>query len=303
MVEVVTTAGQSNGMVALCGPEPRKPVATSPPPSGSSPSPTATPAPLNPTVSVSGYVRDEANTALAGVRVTAYDPNLPTPYEAHTDSSGHYELRLPRPFTGQINVPEFNSCFYCRTSPRNLVSQSADLTGVDFACVNTATIYGKTLTQYNELITGVQMGGLPGDPVTNDWADYQAKVPCGWSGTVAPAKYGWSFPSVVFSNVMDRLVSKSFIGSPVYHDLRGFVRDSAGRGVAGVKLSGLYGKPPSELSVTNADGYYIVPVYHGWSGSLTPTLAGYSFSPASRTYTKVETELASQDYVASQLAP
>ncbi len=302
LIVVVTAAGQSNEMKAMCGADRVEPAPTAPPPPGSWPSPTATPAPPSSTVSVSGYVRDEAHAALAGIRVTAYDPTRTTPYEAHTDPSGHYELRVPNGFTGQINVPEFNSCFYCTTSPRNLVSQSVDLPGVDFACVNTSTIAGKTLTQYNELITGVRMDGLPGAPVTNSWADYQVKVPCGWSGTVTPVKYGWSFSSAAFSNVMDRLVSKTFVGSPVRHVVSGSVRDSAGKGVAGVKLNGLYPTSQSELNVTDAGGHYLVTVYHGWSGSATPTLAGYSFAPASRAYTKVETNQANQDYVATQAA-
>jgi len=53
-------------------------------------------------------------------------------------------------------------------------------------------------------------------------------------------------------------------------------------GVGGVLLDGLPGYP-----ITNYGGYYEGLVLDGWSGTVTPTLAGYNFSPSSETYTSV----------------
>ncbi len=279
VVQVVTPAGRSNTMAARCGEE----------------------APVVSTmVTLAGYVRDAAGQGQANIRVTAYDPAKPATYGARTSSAGRYELKAPKPFTGQVNVPEFDGCFWCKTGPRNLVNQSADLLDVDFSCVNTAIIAGKTLTSFNELIKGVRMDGLPGAPVTNDWADYQVNVPCGWSGTVAPYKYGWSFTPHTYTNLLQRQVQQNYIGGAISHSVTGYVRTSAGAGIAGVKLTGLYPRYPGESSVTDANGYYHVTVYHGWTGAATPTLAGYSFSPASRTYTKVESSQDNQNYVGSE---
>ncbi len=42
-------------------------------------------------------------------------------------------------------------------------------------------------------LAGVLMKGLPGDPISDNEGAYSAKVPHGWSGTVAPTKEGYSF--------------------------------------------------------------------------------------------------------------
>jgi uncharacterized repeat protein (TIGR02543 family) len=60
-----------------------------------------------------------------------------------------------------------------------------------------------------------------------------------------------------------------------------------------VTLAGLPGPP-----ITNPFGEYIVLVPPNWSGTVVPTLAGYSFDPPSRTYHDVTSSMAGQDYTA-----
>ncbi len=62
-------------------------------------------------------------------------------------------------------------------------------------------------------------------------------------------------------------------------------------GLPGVQLTGLPGEP-----VTDARGFYSVEVPPGWSGTVTPTYAGASFSPAGRTYAELAREQLDQDY-------
>ncbi len=54
---------------------------------------------------------------------------------------------------------------------------------------------------------------------------------------------------------------------------------------------------------TTADsaGAYSIPVPYNWSGTVTPALTGYVFSPASRTYSNVKTDQPLQDYAALPL--
>ena len=66
---------------------------------------------------------------------------------------------------------------------------------------------------------------------------------------------------------------------------------SGGSPLAGVVMSGLPGNP-----TTNASGVYTGTVAYNWSGTVTPTLASYSFSPANRTYTNVAANQTAQDY-------
>ena len=70
-----------------------------------------------------------------------------------------------------------------------------------------------------------------------------------------------------------------------------------GSPLAGVVMSG-FTVPP----VTNASGVYAGTQAAGWSGTVTPTLAGYTFVPASRTYTSVMTDQAGQDYAATSVS-
>ena len=65
-----------------------------------------------------------------------------------------------------------------------------------------------------------------------------------------------------------------------------------GAGLPGVVLNGLPGNP-----VTDEQGAYIATVDQGWSDTVTPTLACYTFTPPSATYANV-TSNQTQDYAA-----
>jgi hypothetical protein len=77
--------------------------------------------------------------------------------------------------------------------------------------------------------------------------------------------------------------------------ISGVVKTGSGAVVPGVTItfSGGNGK-----AVTDAQGNYRRPVYCGWSGTATPKKSGYSFQPASRSYTKVMTNKTGQNYKA-----
>jgi len=65
-------------------------------------------------------------------------------------------------------------------------------------------------------------------------------------------------------------------------------------GLSGVLMSGLPENPQ-----TDASGNYTATVNHNWSGTVTPTKVGYTFSPATRTYSEVASDQTSQDYTAT----
>ncbi|MGD8450708.1 MAG: C1 family peptidase [Phycisphaerae bacterium] len=73
--------------------------------------------------------------------------------------------------------------------------------------------------------------------------------------------------------------------------ISGMVTTNNGFPVAGVTLAGLPGSP-----VTNSYGQYSVEVPDGFTGVGTPTRAGVTFSPASRTYVDLADDSTSQDY-------
>jgi hypothetical protein len=68
---------------------------------------------------------------------------------------------------------------------------------------------------------------------------------------------------------------------------------SDGNPLANVVLNGLPGNPQ-----TNAQGQYTAPAASGWTGTATPTLAGYAFDPASRNYISIAADQTNQNYTA-----
>jgi len=60
-------------------------------------------------------------------------------------------------------------------------------------------------------------------------------------------------------------------------------------------MNGLSGSP-----LTNSSGYYSASVDYGWSGTVTPLLAGYTFVPSSSSYSNVTTNQ-STNYTGTQL--
>jgi len=69
-------------------------------------------------------------------------------------------------------------------------------------------------------------------------------------------------------------------------------------GLSDVVMNGLPGNP-----ATDAFGNYSATADYGFSGIVTPTLAGYTFSPPSRDYANVTSDYLNDDYTASIFQP
>ena len=71
--------------------------------------------------------------------------------------------------------------------------------------------------------------------------------------------------------------------------------------VTGAVTSGVSFTATGGASCTPSDptGHYACTVPPNWSGSVTPALSGYTFSPSSRTYSNVVANQVAQDYVAA----
>ena len=77
------------------------------------------------------------------------------------------------------------------------------------------------------------------------------------------------------------------------HEISGHV------GVQGGAVSYTGGSIPV---APTSDGFYSITVATGWSGTVTPSASGYAFTPASRTYSAVTTDLANQDFTPHAMA-
>ena len=77
------------------------------------------------------------------------------------------------------------------------------------------------------------------------------------------------------------------------YGIAGSVKDASGNAIAGVVMNGLPGNP-----ITDSSGNYGAFLTLGWSGTVTPTLTGYTFTPVSRTYTTISITYPHEDYIA-----
>jgi lysyl endopeptidase len=71
-------------------------------------------------------------------------------------------------------------------------------------------------------------------------------------------------------------------------------------GIAGTILT--YTDGTSQFVTVDGSGNYSINVPFGWSGTVTPHKIGYSFTPASKTYTNVQNNQGGQDYTAAVCA-
>ncbi len=77
--------------------------------------------------------------------------------------------------------------------------------------------------------------------------------------------------------------------------ISGYVRNDSGVGISGVSITGL-----PQTTTTNANGFYAARVDSGWSGTVTPVLTNYTFTPSSQSYTNV-TSNQSQDFTGKSI--
>ncbi len=138
------------------------------------------------------------------------------------------------------------------------------------------------------------MNGLPGTPQTDASGNFSGTVTYGWSGTVTPSKTGYTFSpaSRTYTNVNANMPAQDYTGIPPASPIiSGHIQTSGGIAISGVAMNGLPGTPQ-----TNASGNYSGTVTYGWSGTVTPTKAGHTFSPASRSYSNLSGNQTGQDY-------
>jgi hypothetical protein len=79
-----------------------------------------------------------------------------------------------------------------------------------------------------------------------------------------------------------------------FRTISGYVRTSTGTGISNVVMNGM-----PHIPATDANGYYSDQVINGWSGTITPSKAGYVFSPTSRTYSNIQGDQTDQNYTAT----
>ena len=121
--------------------------------------------------------------------------------------------------------------------------------------------------------------------------NYSFTVPYNWCGTVTPSKTGYTFTPVnrTYTNVQTNQTSQNFSATAP-------LSISGNAGVAGATLS--YIDVTSKTATADGSGNYSFTVSYNWSGIVTPSKAGYLFTPVDRTYINVQSNQTSQNFLA-----
>ncbi len=127
---------------------------------------------------------------------------------------------------------------------------------------------------------------------SDDTGAYSFKVSNNWSGTVTPTKTGYTFSpeNKIYTNLIMNQVDQDYSAtgaSPII---------SGNAGIAAAIISYTDVNPQSVTADSN--GAYSLNVSYGWSGIVTPSKVGYTFSAGSMDYNNVIHDYGSQNYSA-----
>ena len=202
-----------------------------------------------------------------------------------TDQNGYYSVTVDYAWKGTV-TPVLEG--YEFTPASKIYSKvTGNMSNEDYTPSEiTYTISGKVNME------GVEMNGLPGNPITGSDGTYSATVPHGWQSSVTPIKEGYEFkpPNRGYPPVKSNQMNHDYAPEPMMLLIAGSV------GVEGVVMEGLPGN-----IVSTQGGNYLVKVKYGWNGTVTPKMEGYEFSPAYTDYSNVTETMSNQDYTATAL--
>ena len=142
-----------------------------------------------------------------------------------------------------------------------------------------------------------------GTATTDTWGYYKKIVPEGWTGTVTPSKASYVFDpaSMNYTGVAANLKLENYSAQFNQPVISGRVT-LEGFGISGVSVT-LAGTSAIKNMTTDTQGNYSFVVPAGWSGTVTPSKAGFSFTPTVHAYSDLPGSLADQDFVADSNLP
>lgn len=198
------------------------------------------------------------------------------------DGVGNYSITVPLNWTGVITPAKSGYLF----SPKN--ASFNNLTNPQ--TIQNFNAFAAYVISGNVDLPGVTLSYTDGTPqtVTSDSnGGYSIPVPANWSGTITPTKTGYTFQpdSRSYSNVTANKTAQNYTA---------MISISGNAGAAGAMLSYVNGIPRTVTA--NGSGNYSIRVPVGWTGTVTPSLSGFTFTPVNRSYSNLQSKQTAQDY-------
>jgi Tfp pilus assembly protein PilV len=211
----------------------------------------------------------------------------------YTSGSGAYSCTVPSGWTGSI-TPSSSGYSFTPIS-RSYSNVSLSQTGQDFASAavsTTFTISGSiapTIASVTVSGTGSGGSGNVTCTISGGGSGYSCIVPSGWNGSVAASASGVLFTpsSYSYTSLSGNQTGQNFAGS---FTVSGVVTPI----ITGVTFTATNGASCGAYNATT--GAYSCTVPNLWTGSVTPSATGYTFSPSSRSYTNVTSSYITDNY-------
>jgi len=227
------------------------------------------------------------NAGFAGATLSWTDGTAKT---ATADGSGNYTITVSYGFAGTVTPSKTGYTFtpsntsYSSGVFSNQTGQNYTATAITYSISGNAGVGGATLSWTDGTAKTATVDGS---------GNYTISVSYGFAGTVTPSKSGYTFTpsntsysSGVFSNQTGQNYSASAITYTI----------SGNAGIAGATLSWTDGT--AKTATADGSGNYSITVSYNFSGTVTPSLAGYTFSPTNTVYTNVLANQTNQNYTA-----
>ena len=208
------------------------------------------------------------------------------PGSPYTNQNGYFEAIVNHGFSGTVTPTKEGYKF----DPASFILANVNSDRTNLSCAGDViklTISGTTRLE------GVQMTGLPDNPVTGKDGSYSVTVDYGWNGTVMPIRDGYKFTpeSTPYPSVIADMTNQNYTYSKITYTVTGTTQ------TGGVTLVGF----PGRAVVSTADGSYSATVDHGFTGTITPTKEGYQFEPTSIPLTNIMGSQSGQDFMPTLL--
>lgn len=213
-----------------------------------------------------------------------------------TDAAGYWGCIIPVGWSGTVTISKPGMLF--SPASRSFSNVTNIITGQNFATAASHAVSG-TITYEGAALSGAALAGGSGTSCTstNASGQYTCAVPPGWSGTVTPSMANRVFTpaSRSYTNVSAAQSAQGYIAQAAFYQVSGSVTLN-GLPLVNVAMAATGGPT---CSSTNSAGQYSCTVPLNWTGSVTPSASGYSFGPASRSYTSVAANQTAQTFTAT----
>jgi alpha-tubulin suppressor-like RCC1 family protein len=246
---------------------------------------------------ISGRVTNSSGAGVASVTITCKSSSGATVTTA-TDSVGNYLFaNVPN---GSYTLTPTLTGFGFTPASRSVTVNNSTFTNQDFT-ISAYTISGRVATTSGTPMANVSITLNPKpagatSPVPTNSAGYYtlSGVPNG-SYTVTPSQSGVTFTpasrAVTVNNAA--VTGQSFSGATGYRII-GRISNSAGIAMVNVAVTRSGAASPV---YTNSAGYFTLSGVPNGSYTITPSLAGYSFSPSSRNVTMNGADVTGQNFI------